>query len=52
VVHDFGRDAVILRPHESESVGFVTQNQLNLSIEFFSLNGVDNRLQIGTAAGE
>ena len=43
---------VILRPHQTESVGFVAQNQFNLGIEFFRLNGVDNRLKIGTAAGE
>ncbi len=52
VVQDFGGDAVILRPHQTESVGFVAQNQFDLSVEFFSLNGVDDRLQIGTAAGK
>ena len=41
---DFGRDAVICAA-PTESGGFCS-NQFNLSIEFFRLNGVDNRLRL------
>ncbi len=51
MVEHFGRNPVVLARTRPISVRFVAQDQFNFGVELFRLDGVDDRLQIGAAAG-
>ena len=51
VIEHFSANAVFLRARQTVGVRFVAQHDLDLRVELFRLDRIDDRLQIGAAAG-